>query len=57
MSFLSTPRKNAACETGAKGHVEMEKEMGERECSGNVGKFILEDWEKSKRDMFYKEVM
>jgi hypothetical protein len=51
MSFLSTPKKNAAYERGAKGYVEMESKVGggcQRECSQNVGKFVSVGWEKSK---------
>lgn len=51
MSLLNTAKKNVACERETKGQVEMEN------CPGNMGKFILVGWEKSKQNRFQKEVM
>lgn len=46
MSLLNTAKKNVACERETKGYVEMEN------CPGNMGKFILVGWEKSKQNRF-----
>lgn len=48
MSFLNTAKKNVACERETKGYMEMKK----TKCPGNVGKFILMGWEKSKQNRF-----
>lgn len=50
MSFLNTAKKNVACERETKGYMEISKTK--KKCPGNMGKFILVGWEKSKQNRF-----